>query len=56
MNDSKEFSVIDVIVSFSWPERLGEIQAGIPISIGICLQEDATGCILGGICGDGEGF
>ena len=33
VDDSEEFLVIDVIVSFCWRERLGEVRAGMPIAI-----------------------
>ena len=56
MNDGKEFPVIDIVVSLSWPEQLGKVRAWMPIYIGIHLQENATRCIFGDICGNGEGF
>ena len=37
-NDCKEFSVIDVIISFSRKEGAGEIGTGVEITIGIALQ------------------
>ena len=33
MDNSEEFSVIDVIVLFCWGERLGKVGAGVPIAI-----------------------
>ena len=32
-DNSEEFSVIDVIVSFCWREQLGEVGAGVPFAI-----------------------
>ena len=41
-DDSKEFSVVDVIVLFCCPKRLGQVRAWVPFSIGVGLQEYAT--------------
>ena len=54
-NDSEEFAVIDVIISFGGGEGLGEIGAGVPISVGISLEKDGAGRVFGGVGGDGEG-
>ena len=54
-NDGEEFAVIDVVISFSGGERLGEVGAGVPISVGISLEKDGTGHVFGGVSGDGEG-
>ena len=32
-DDGKEFPVIDVIVSFSWGERLGKVGTGMPFAV-----------------------
>ena len=40
VDDGKELSVIDVIIAFCWDERLGEVGAGVPIAIGVGLEED----------------
>ena len=32
-DDGEEFTVIDIIVSFSLRERLGEVGAGVPIPV-----------------------
>ena len=45
-DDDKELPVIDVIVSLCWDERLGEVEAGVPVSIGVGLEEDSTRDIL----------
>ena len=36
---SKEFSVVDVIVSFCCSKQLGQVGAWVPFSIGVGLQE-----------------
>ena len=55
MDDGKEFSVIDVIVSFCQGERFGEVGTGVPLAVPVGLQKDGAGSILGGVGGDGEG-
>ena len=35
---------------------MGEIRAGVPFSIRVCLKENSSRGILGGICGDGKWF
>jgi len=54
-NDSEEFSVIDVVVSFCLREQLGKVGTGVPITIRVGLEEDSSGCVFGGVGGDGEG-
>jgi len=54
-NDGKEFSVIDVIVSFSLRERLGEIGVGMPISIRVGLKEDSIRCMFRCVSSNGKG-
>ena len=54
-NDSKEFSVIDVIVSFCWGEQLGQVGAGVPLTIRVGLKEDHTRGIFEGISCNGKG-
>ena len=53
-DDGEEFSVIDVVVSFRRRERLGEIGAGMPVTVGISLEEDGSGGIFGGVSCNGE--
>ena len=53
-DDGKEFTVIDVTVSFCRGERLGEIGTWVPVPVGVCLEEDSTRCILGSVGGNGE--
>ena len=54
MDNGKEFSVVDVVVLFCGRERLGEIGAGMPVTVGISLEEDGSGGIFGGIGRNGE--
>ena len=42
VDDRKEFLVIDVIISFCGDEQLGQIGTGMPITIGVGLEEDGT--------------
>ena len=36
-NDSKEFSVVDVVVLFYWGEQLGEVGTGVPFAVRVSL-------------------
>jgi len=54
-NNSEEFAVVDVVVSFCLRERLGEVGTRVPISIGVGLEKDGTGRKFGGVGSDGEG-
>ena len=40
MNDDKEFTVINVIVLFSWYERLREVGVGMPVTIRVSLEKN----------------
>jgi len=51
----EEFAVIDVVVSFCLRERLGKVRAGVPIAIGVGLEENSSRCRFRGVGGDGEG-
>lgn len=53
-HDSEQFMIINVVISFGWAECLGKIGARVPFAIGVFLQEDSSGCVFGGICGDSE--
>ena len=55
-DDGKKFLAIDVIIVLGRGEQLGEVGAGVPVSIGVSLQEDTSGGVLGGIGGDGKGM
>ena len=50
VEDGEEFSVIDVVVTFSGGERLGEVGARVPFAIGVSLEKYGSGGELGGIC------
>jgi hypothetical protein len=41
-DDSEQFSVIDVIVPLSWAKGLREVGAGMPITVGVSLEEDGA--------------
>ena len=53
-DDGKEFSVINVIVSFCWRGQLGEVGAGVLIAIRVGLKEDRARGVFGGISCDGR--
>ena len=55
LNDGKEFSVVDVVVSFYWGEQLGQVGAGVPLAMRVGLKEDHTRSIFGGISHNGKG-
>ena len=54
-HDCKEFVVIDVVVSLSWAERLGEVGTGVPVTVDVSLEEYTARGVLGCIGGNGEG-
>ena len=54
-DDSKEFSVINVIVSFCWRGQLGKVGAGVLIAIRVSLEEDHARGVFGGISCNGKG-
>ena len=56
VDDCEELSVVNVVVLFCWDEQLGEVEAGMPIAIGVSLEEDGARGILGGVSGDSKGF
>ena len=53
-DDSKELSVVDVIVALYRDKRLGEVRAGMPVTIGIGLEKDSARGVLRSVGGDGE--
>ena len=55
-DDGKKLLIIDVIILFCWDERLREIGAGMPITIGVGLEEDGAQGVLQSICGNSERF
>ena len=56
LDDSKEFPIINVIVSLSGREGGRVISAGMEISIGVLLHEYSSRGSKGGIHHDKEGF
>ena len=53
-DDGKEFAVIDIVIPFSGGEGLREVGAGMPVAIGVSLEENGARCVLRGVCGDGK--
>jgi hypothetical protein len=53
-DDSEEFPIIDVIVPFCRAKGLGEVRAGVPVTIGVSLEEDSAQSVLRDVGGDGE--
>ena len=54
-DDSKEFSVINIIVLFSQCKGFGDVSAGVMVSIVISLQKYSSSSEEGGVCHNGEG-
>ena len=54
-NDGKEFTIVDVIVSFSGNEGLGEIGTWVWVAIEIVLKKDGSGSKEGSIGHNGKG-
>ena len=54
-DNSKEFMVIDVVVPLSGGEGLQEVGAGMPIAIGVGLEEDGARRVFRGVRGNREG-
>ena len=54
-DDGEEFSVVNVIVSLSWGERLREVGTWVPFAVGVGLEKDGAGSILRGVSSDSEG-
>ena len=54
-DDSEEFSVVNVVVPFSWGERLREVGTWVPFAVGVGLKKDGARSILRGISSNGEG-
>ena len=55
-DDCEELSVVDVVIAFSWDERLREVRARVPVAIRISLEEDGARGVLGDVGGNGEGL
>ena len=56
LDDSQEFSVIDVVVLFSGGEGGGMVGAGVKVSVGVLLHEYPSSGCEGGISHDIEQF
>ena len=56
MYDRKEFSVIDIVVSFGGRKGFREVGARVEISVEVFLHEYTSGCGEGGVGHDKEGF
>ena len=56
LNSSKEFSVMDIIISFHWRKGSGMVGAGVEVSIGVLLHKYPSGGGEGGIGHDEEWF
>ena len=54
-DNSKEFLVINIIVSFSWCEGFGEVSTGVMVSIVISLHKYCSSSKEGDICHNDEG-
>ena len=54
-NNSKEFSIINIVVPFRGGERLRQVGAWMPVAVGVGLEKNGTRCVLGCVGGDGEG-
>ena len=54
-DDGKEFPIIDVVVLFRRNKSLGEIGAGMGITIEIILEENSSSSKEGSVGHDGEG-
>ena len=54
-NDRKQFSVINIVVSFSKGECFGEVGTGMKVAIDIPLHKNSSCCKEKGISHEGEG-
>ena len=54
-NDGEEFAVIDIVVSFGGGEGLRQVGTGVPIAVGVGLEEDGARRMFRGVRGHGEG-
>ena len=54
-DNSKEFAIVDVIVSFGRREGLGKVSAGVKVSCFIRLHQDGTRSQEGGVGHESEG-
>ena len=54
VDDTEEFPVVDVTVSFCRGEQLGKIRTRVPVTIYIHLEEDSARGVLGGVSCNGK--
>ena len=54
-DNSKEFSVVDIVVPLGGGEGLREVGARLPIAVGVSLEEDGARHVFGCVGGNGEG-
>ena len=55
MDDSEQFLIIDIIVSFSRGKCLRKVCTGMEVSVIILLHEDSSAGKERGVCHDNEG-
>jgi hypothetical protein len=53
-DDGKEFSIVDLVVSFGGVEGLRKVSAGMMCTVLISLKQDCTGCNKQCIGGQGK--
>ena len=54
-NDGEKFAIIDIVVPLGGGERLRQVGTWMPVAVGVGLEEDGAGRMLGGVRGDGKG-
>ena len=54
-NNGEEFSIINIVVPFGGGERLRQVGAWMPVAVGVGLEKNGAGRVLGCVGGDGEG-
>ena len=52
--DCEEFSIIDLIISFGWSKRFGEVEAWVVVTVIIFLKENPSSSDKGGVSCNGE--
>ena len=54
-DDGEELLVVDIVVSFGWDKRLGEVRTGVPVAVRVGLEEDGARGVLRGVSCNGKG-
>ena len=54
-DDCKQFSVVNIVVSFSEGECFGEVGTGIKVAVDILLHKNSSCCKERGVSHEGEG-